>query len=176
MKDRAAISAIGLASTLVLLGVGFVLLTRRGEIRGNFDVSALPTVNAFLNGVSAVLLTIGYLFIRRKNILAHKVCMVTALGVSSLFLLSYLVYHSQVGSVPFGGTGFIRIIYFPLLISHIVLAALIVPLALTTIYRAVNEQFETHKRIARWTLPVWLYVSLTGVIVYWMLYWLAPPR
>ena len=115
--------------------------------------------------------------------------MVTAFGVSSLFLVSYLIYHYHVGSMPFGGTGFIRPLYFALLISHIVLAACIVPLALMTIYRAWTEQFEKHMRIARWTLPLtvergcppspatpaWLYVSVTGVIVYWMLYHLYGP-
>jgi uncharacterized membrane protein YozB (DUF420 family) len=136
----------------------------------------LPTVNAFLNGTSAVLLTSGYLFIRRKRILAHRICMLTALGVSTLFLVSYLFYHFQAGSVPFRGIGVIRLIYFPLLISHIVLATSIVPLALITVYRAWGEQFEQHKRIARFTLPVWLYVSVTGVIVYGMLYWLPPSR
>jgi uncharacterized membrane protein YozB (DUF420 family) len=96
--------------------------------------------------------------------------MVTAFGVSSLFLVSYLVYHYRVGSVPFGGTGWTRPVYFTLLISHIALAMCIVPLALMTIYLAWTEKFEKHMRIARWTLPLWLYVSVTGVIVYWMLY------
>ncbi len=135
----------------------------------------MPALNAFLNGTSAVLLTVGYVFIRLKKVTAHKTCMVTAFGVSSLFLVSYLIYHYHVGSMPFGGSGFIRPVYFTLLISHIVLAACIVPLALMTIYRAWTEQFEKHMRIARWTLPLWLYVSVTGVIVYWMLYHLYGP-
>ncbi|MEE8076829.1 MAG: DUF420 domain-containing protein, partial [Candidatus Binatia bacterium] len=118
--------------------------------------------------------TVGYFFIRRKKKTAHKFCMLTAFGTSSLFLVSYLIYHYQVGSVPFLGQGLIRLIYLALLISHIILAAVIVPLALTTIYRAWSENFDNHVRIARWTLPLWLYVSLTGVIVYWMLYWLYP--
>ena len=174
MKDRVAIASIAIVSVLVLAGVGIVFLGQRGAIRGNLDVSALPTVNAFLNGTSAMLLAVGYFFIRRKWVTPHKVCMLTAFGLSSLFLVSYLVYHSQVGSVPFGGIGFIRMIYFPLLISHIVLAAFVVPLALITIYRALSDQFEKHRRIAHLTLPVWFYVSVTGVIVYWMLYRLAP--
>ncbi len=175
MKDRLALSVIGVVSALVVVTVGFFLLARPAEIQPGYDVSALPTLNAFLNGTSAVLLTVGYVFIRLRKVTAHKTCMVTAFGVSSLFLISYLIYHYHVGSVPFGGTGFIRPVYFTLLISHIVLAACIVPLALVTIYRAWTEQFEKHMRIARWTLPLWLYVSVTGVIVYWMLYHLYGP-
>ena len=170
MRDRLVLPVIGLVSTLVVLSVGFLLLGRQAEIHRGYDVSALPTLNAFLNGTSAVLLTIGYIFIRLKKVTAHKTCMVTAFGVSSLFLLSYLIHHYRVGSVPFGGTGFMRPVYFTLLVSHIVLAACIVPLVLITIYRAWSQQFEKHVRIARWTLPLWLYVSVTGVIVYWMLY------
>jgi uncharacterized membrane protein YozB (DUF420 family) len=175
MKDRLFLSGIGLVSFLVLLSVGFILLGRQAEIRGVNDVSALPALNAFLNGTSAVLLTVGYLCIRRKKVTAHKICMLTAFGVSSLFLVSYLIYHYRVGSMPFPGQGWIRSVYFTLLISHIILAAFIVPLALTTMYRAWSEQFDKHMRIARWTLPLWLYVSVTGVIVYLMLYQLYPP-
>src|SRR5713226_9722742 len=165
MRDRLALPVIGVVSTLVVLSVAFLLLGRQREIQGAYDVSALPTLNAFLNGTSAVLLTVGYVCIRLKKVTTHKICMVTAFGVSSLFLISYLIYHYHVGSVLFGGTGWIRPVYFTLLISHIVLAACIVPLALMTIYRAWTEQFEKHVRIARWTLPLWLYVSVTGVIV-----------
>ncbi len=175
MKERLFLSGIGLVSFLVLVSVGFLLLGRQAEIRRDADVSALPALNAFLNGTSAVLLTVGYLCIRRKKVTAHKTCMLTAFGVSSLFLVSYLIYHYQVGSMPFPGQGWIRSVYFTLLISHIILAACIVPLALTTIYRAWNEQFDKHMSIARWTLPLWLYVSVTGVIVYLMLYQLYPP-
>ncbi len=175
MRDRLALPVIGVVSALVVLSIGFVLLLRQTEIQRGYDVSALPAVNAFLNGTSAVLLTVGYVFIRLKKVTAHKTCMVTAFGVSSLFLISYLIHHYRVGSVLFEGTGFIRPVYFTLLISHIVLAACIVPLVLITIYRAWNEQFEKHMRIARWTLPLWLYVSVTGVIVYWMLYHLFGP-
>ncbi len=175
MRDRLALPVIGVVSALVVLSIGFVLLLRQTEIQRGYDVSALPALNAFLNGTSAVLLTVGYVFIRLKKVTAHKTCMVTAFGMSSLFLISYLIHHYRVGSVLFGGTGFIRPVYFTLLISHIVLAACIVPLVLITIYRAWTEQFEKHMRIARWTLPLWLYVSVTGVIVYWMLYHLYGP-
>ena len=174
MREHLALRIIGAVSALVVLSVAFLLLGRQTEVQRGYVGSALPALNAFLNGTSAVLLTVGYIFIRLKKVTAHKTCMVTAFGVSSLFLISYLIHHYRVGSVPFGGTGFIRPVYFTLLISHIVLAACIVPLALITIYRAWNEQFEKHMRIARWTLPIWLYVSVTGVVVYLMLYRLYP--
>jgi len=138
-------------------------------------LSALPAVNATLNGICALLLIAGYLFIRRRKVTAHKACMGSALVTSTLFLISYLTYHYHVGSRPFGGQGAVRSVYFAILISHTILAATIVPLALVTVYRALRERFDRHVRIARWTLPLWLYVSVTGVIVYWMLYHLYPP-
>ena len=174
MRDRLVLSGIGLVSFLVLLGVTFILLGRQAPIRGDDHVSALPAVNAILNATSAVLLSAGYLFIRRRKVMAHKICMVSAFGVSCIFLVFYLIHHYQVGSIHFSGQGWIRPAYFTLLVSHICLAALIVPLALTTIYRALNAQFDKHVRIARWTLPIWLYVSVSGVIVYVMLYQLYP--
>ena len=170
MRERLALPIIGVVSVFVVLSVGYLLLGRQTGLPSGTNVSALPALNAFLNGTSAVLLSIGYIFIRLKKVTAHKTCMLAALGVSFLFLISYVIYHYQAGSVAFEGTGFIRPVYFTLLISHIVLAACIVPLALITIYRAWSGQFDRHKRIARWTLPIWLYVSVTGVIVYWMLY------
>lgn len=174
MKDRVALSGIGLVSLLVVAAVGILLLGRQPQTGAVQGVSALPAVNAVLNGTSAALLTAGYCFIRRRKVTAHLTCMLTAFGISCLFLVSYVVYHYHAGSKHFGGHGWIRGVYYPLLISHLSLAALIVPLALTTIYRAWRGQFARHMRIARWTLPVWLYVSVTGVIVYWMLYHLAP--
>jgi uncharacterized membrane protein YozB (DUF420 family) len=136
----------------------------------------LPAVNATLNATSALLLVTGYLFIRRRNITAHKICMGSAFTTSTLFLISYLTYHYHAGSVRFTGQGWVRPLYFTILISHTALAVLVVPLAATTLYRAWTEQFKKHVRIARWTLPIWLYVSVTGVIVYWMLYQLYPAR
>jgi uncharacterized membrane protein YozB (DUF420 family) len=132
--------------------------------------TSLPLFNAALNSLSAAFLIAGYFFIKRKNVSAHKACMLSAFASSILFLISYLVYHYQVGSVPFRAQGWIRALYFTILISHIVLAAAIVPLVLITLTRALKENFDRHKRIARWTLPLWLYVSLTGVLVYVMLY------
>ncbi|MFQ5777526.1 MAG: DUF420 domain-containing protein [Terriglobia bacterium] len=137
-------------------------------------LSSLPALNATLNATSAVLLTLGYLLIRRKRITAHKVAMVTAFFVSVSFLVSYLYYHYHHGATPFPGQGWIRPVYFALLLSHTMLAVLIPPLALTTLYRAWRGQFPRHVRIARWTLPLWLYVSVTGVLIYWMLYHLYP--
>ena len=133
-------------------------------------ISDLPTVNATLNTISAVLLTIGFLMIRRRKIVAHRNCMIAAFVVSGLFLTSYLIYHYHAGSTPFEGSGWIRSVYFAVLIPHIILAATILPLALITLYLALRKQFTKHRRIARWTLPIWLYVSITGIIVYWMLY------
>jgi uncharacterized membrane protein YozB (DUF420 family) len=137
-------------------------------------LSELPTLNATLNATSAVLLVTGYVFIRRRKITAHKACMVGAFLVSMLFLISYLYYHYHHGTTPFPGTGWVRALYFSILIPHTILAAAIVPLALTTLYRAWREQFDRHKRIARWTLPLWLFVSVTGVAIYLMLYHLYP--
>ena len=138
------------------------------------SVTDLPALNAALNGTSALLLASGYLCIRRGKVTAHKACMVSALVLSTLFLASYLTYHYHVGSVPFGGQGWIRTAYFAVLVSHTVLAVTIVPLALVTLSRALRGRFGAHVRIARWTLPLWLYVSVTGVLVYWMLYHLSP--
>ena len=133
-------------------------------------ISDLPTVNATLNTISTVLLTIGFVMILRRNIVAHRNCMIAALVVSGLFLTSYLIYHYHAGSTPFEGRGWIRSVYFAVLIPHIILAASILPLALITLYFALRKRFTKHRGIARWTLPIWLYVSVTGIIVYWMLY------
>ena len=133
-------------------------------------IADLPTVNATLNTISATLLAIGYVCIRTRKPIAHRNCMIAAFVVSALFLTSYLIYHYHEGSTPFGGEGWIRGVYFAVLIPHIVLAASVLPLALTTLYFAIRQKFTIHRRVARWTLPIWLYVSVTGVIVYWMLY------
>lgn len=137
-------------------------------------IARLPTVDATLNAASAIFLVLGYLFIRRKNIQAHKMCMLSAFSTSMIFLVFYLTYHYFHGTTHFLGLGAVRPFYFVLLGSHTVLAVVIVPLALATLYRAWRQRFEPHKRIARWTLPLWLYVSVTGVLVYWMLYHLFP--
>src|SRR5262245_47930736 len=169
MHDRLALPAIALISVAVVAVVG-VLLMGRPPAREVGDVSALPGFNAALNATCALFLTAGYLFVRAGNVRAHRACMLVALGVSVLFLISYVTYHSAFGSRPFTGQGWLRWVYFPLLVSPIALAAGIVPLALVTIYRAVRADVPRHRRVARWTLPLWLYVSVSGVMVYWMLY------
>jgi uncharacterized membrane protein YozB (DUF420 family) len=135
---------------------------------------ALPLLNAFLNSLSAVLLCSGYVAIRRRWVSLHKTCMLAAFATSTLFLISYLTYHYHVGSKPFTGQGGIRLVYFTILISHTILAAVIVPLVLLTLTRAWKAQWTRHRRLARWTLPLWLYVSVTGVVVYLMLYQFYP--
>jgi uncharacterized membrane protein YozB (DUF420 family) len=130
----------------------------------------LPALNATLNGLSALLITIGYILIRRGQRTLHKRVMISALVSSTAFLTSYVIYHAHIGSKPFPGTGPIRVIYFAILIPHVVLAAAIVPLVLLTTTRGLRAQYDRHVAIARWTLPLWLYVSVTGVIVYVMLY------
>lgn len=130
----------------------------------------LPAVNATLNAISAVLLVIGFGLIRRRRIDAHRRVMIAAFATSTLFLICYVIYHANVGSRPFTGQGPIRQVYFAVLISHIVLAATVPPLALITLIRGLRARYDRHRKIARWTLPIWLYVSVTGVIVYVMLY------
>ena len=130
----------------------------------------LPAVNASLNATASVFLISGYLMIRRRRIDTHKRCMLAALATSALFLTSYLTYHYYAGSNPFPGTCWIRPVYFTILVSHVILAIVVVPMALWTVWRAWKGRFEQHVRLARWTLPIWLYVSVTGVIVYLMLY------
>ena len=133
-------------------------------------IHMLPSVNAVLNATAAVLLVWGYLLIRRKRIETHRKVMLSAFAVSCLFLISYLVYHYRVGVVRFPGTGAIRTVYLSILGTHTVLAAAVPVLALVTLNRALRARFDKHRRIARWTLPIWLYVSVTGVVVYVMLY------
>ena len=135
-----------------------------------FDATVLPHVNASLNGLGAFLLIAGYIFIRQRKTAAHRACMIGAFGLSILFLVSYLVYHSLVGSVRFQGTGGLRTLYLSVLATHSLLAAIVPFLAVITLWRGLREKFDTHVAIARWTLPIWLYVSITGVVVYWMLY------
>jgi uncharacterized membrane protein YozB (DUF420 family) len=141
------------------------------------SIAQLPALNALLNSASALFLLTGYFFIRSHRIQAHRACMLGAFTTSTLFLISYLVYHYYHGATRFTGTGWVRPFYFGLLGTHTLLAAAIVPLVLITLTRALKANFRGHKRIARWTFPIWLYVSVTGVMVYVMLYHLYPtPR
>jgi len=131
----------------------------------------LPHLNAALNAIAAVLLTTAWFLIRAGRIQAHRRTMLAAFTTSALFLTSYVAYHAQIGSRPFSGTGVVRTIYFAILIPHVILAAAVLPLAIITLRRGLRRDDDRHRRIARWTLPIWLFVSITGVIVYVMLYW-----
>lgn len=134
------------------------------------SIRDLPTLNAILNFTAAVLLSFGWYFIRVRRTQAHKRCMIAALFVSAAFLTSYLIYHYNAGSVPFAGQGWLRPVYFFILITHIVLAIVILPMVLRTAYLGLSARYDKHVPLARWTLPLWMYVSVTGVIVYLMLY------
>jgi putative membrane protein len=135
-----------------------------------FDYTVLPTVNAALNATSGIFLVTGYVLIRRRRIGAHRNAMLAAFAASSLFLVSYVIYHANAGSRAFTGEGPVRTLYFAILISHVVLAAAILPMAVATLSRGLRGRYAEHKRIAKWTFPTWMYVSITGVIVYLMLY------
>lgn len=134
------------------------------------DLRQLPTLNACLNTIAAILLIRGWFLIRKRQIEAHRKTMIAAFSVSTLFLISYLIYHYNVGSVKFQKTGAIRVVYFSILITHTILATVVAPMAVMTLYRGLKGQFDRHSKLARLTLPVWLYVSVTGVVVYLMLY------
>jgi putative membrane protein len=139
-------------------------------------VHDLPVVNASLNGAATVLLLLGFFFIKTKRVAAHIITMLTALVVSSAFLACYLYYHYKVGHVKFAGTGMVQKFYYTLLLTHVVLAVVNLPMIIMTVTPALRQRFDKHKRMARWTFPVWLYVSVTGVIVYMMCYqWWGPP-
>ena len=166
--ERLAAWVIGALTAIVIGGVALVIyVPRGGHAAGS---SWLPEINASLNGTATILLSTGYVLIRRRRIAAHRACMVAAFAASSLFLITYLIHHARVGSVPFHGAAWLRPVYFGLLVPHIVLAAVVVPLALTTIYLAWSGRFDRHRRLARVTLPIWLYVSVSGVLVYVLLY------
>lgn len=156
---------------LGVVGVIYLLPTQAGHDGGP---SILASLNAFLNACATLCLILGYVFIRRKDVVWHRRMMLSAFGISSAFLITYLLHHARVGSVPFRGTGLLRAVYFGLLVPHILLAMFVVPLALFTIYRGWTTRIEAHRRIARVTLPVWLYVSVSGVLVYFLLYHVAP--
>jgi uncharacterized membrane protein YozB (DUF420 family) len=142
------------------------------------DLSFFPPLNASLNALSGILIIIGYFLIRRKHIKAHRACMIAAVTSSSLFLISYLTYHIgfKAGVTRFIGEGWVRPVYYTILISHTILAVTVVPFVIVTLKRAVGRKFALHRRVARWTFPIWLYVSVTGVIVYFMLYHFYPSR
>lgn len=167
-KDKFYIPFIAIISVVIPIVVVILLIipeSSRGVL-GNIDVSPLPLFHAVLNGTTAVMLLLGYYFIRNKRIKVHRFCMLTAFALSAVFLGSYVIYHYSTGHTPFGGEGLIRYFYFSILISHITLAVTIIPLALLAIYRALTDQIEKHRKIVKWTFPIWLYVATTGVLVY----------
>lgn len=190
---KATTEEIKQGSDIIMHSTRFILVDENGIIKGNYDsreeksikklhqdldrlvknrdvFSKLPTLNAILNSISATLLILGFIFIKRKNTKAHKIYMISAFCTSTLFLISYLIYHYRVGSVKFQGTGFIRQIYFFILLTHTILAIAIVPLAIRTVYLALKSSFDRHKKIAYITLPIWVYVSISGVVIYLLLY------
>ncbi|NIV11862.1 MAG: DUF420 domain-containing protein [Aliifodinibius sp.] len=134
------------------------------------SLADLPALNAMLNGLSFIFLMVGFYFIKNNKITAHKTCMLTALSVSVLFLISYLTYHFNVGSVRYTKQGWVRPVYFTILITHTVLAITLVPMIAVTLIQVLKDKFDKHRKIARWTLPIWMYVSITGVLIYMMLY------
>ena len=169
-NDKTWYFIIAALSLVVVGAVAFLIYHSQSVNVAMPGIYILPKLNAFLNGSVAILLTTGYIFIRNKNIRAHRFCMLTAFIFSSSFLVSYIIYHFNATETKFGGTDeIIRIIYFFILITHIVLASIIVPLTLLTLYRIWRNQVARHRKIAKWTLPIWLYVSATGVIVYLMI-------
>lgn len=169
-RDAFWLRIIYIVSALVVAAVAFLILGPRPEgLGGRLDVSGLPLVNAVLNGTAAGLLVVAWLLIRRRRIGAHQNTMLAAFATSGLFLISYIIYHwFKAGPKPY--TGALPWLYYPILLSHIVLAAAIIPLALVTLYRGWHRQIPPHRRLARITLPLWLYVSVTGVVIYLMLY------
>jgi putative membrane protein len=171
-KEISVPKAIGVI--LIISGVAFLFLIYLIYFRETAETTAtwvdqLPALNALLNSLSTVLIVAGFAAIKKKKYLAHMKLMLTAFVASSLFLISYLIYHNFAGHTPFPGEGFIRPVYFTILISHIILSAFVVPLVLTSYYFAFSGKFKTHRKVSRWTFPVWLYVSVTGVLIFFIL-------
>ena len=168
-KEGLWMKIIAVVSILIPIAVAFLLFVPQAGLFGDLEVMFLPKLHAIFNSITSLFLIAGYLFVMKRRLLAHKICMWGAFAVSALFLVSYVVYHAQTAPTTYGGEGFIRYIYYFVLITHIVLAAAIVPLVLLTIFNSVSGQLQKHRRIARVTLPIWLYVTITGVIVYFMI-------
>lgn len=169
INEKTWLALTGGISILLIAIIGYLLFNTGEFSRVNSRIYLLPQFNAILNSATFLLLLTGYFLIRQKKINAHKTVMVSAFIFSVIFLVSYLVYHSNAPHTSFGGNGWSKTIYYFILSSHIILAVAIVPMVLITLYRALSNNFSKHKKIAKWTLPVWLYVSLTGVIVYLMI-------
>lgn len=171
-KKFSIAKALGVIILISLLAFLFLiwLIYFRGTAETTADwVEQLPALNALLNSTSTILIILGYVAIRKKQFLKHMKLMLTAFVTSSLFLVSYLVYHNYVGHTLFPGEGWIRPFYFSILISHIILSAFVVPMVLTSFYFAYSGQFRIHRKVSKWTLPIWLYVSVTGVMIFFIL-------
>ncbi len=169
MKEKKLNIFIGILSIAIPLVVVALFYLKPPDIKIGFDISIIPAFNASINFTVSLLLIVGYLFMKQNKIQYHKYTMIIAFCLSGVFLISYVVYHTLAVETHFGGEGWIRPVYFLLLITHIVLAAVIVPMILFTLTRGLQEKFDKHRRIAKWTWPLWLYVSVTGVIVYLLL-------
>ena len=169
MKEKQLNIFIAIVSVAVPLLVFSLFYLKPPEVKIGFDLSIIPAFNAAINFTVTLLLIVGYIFMKKKMIPFHKYTMITAFSLSSLFLISYVIYHTLAVETHFGGEGWIRPVYFTLLITHIILAAAIVPMILFTLTRGLQSRFDKHRRIAKWTWPLWLYVSVTGVLVYLML-------
>ena len=167
-NDKLYFRIILIISIIIPIAVAILLQLPQGML-GNWDARILPAINAGINTTVTLCLLTGFYFIKQKNILLHKRLMLVAFALSALFLISYIVYHAQVKEVHFGGEGLIRYVYFFFLITHIICSGAVVPLVLITIYRSTSGQIAEHRKIARYTFPVWLYVAITGVIVYLMI-------
>lgn len=169
MKERSINWAIGIVSVAIPFVILLLFYIKPPDVKVGFDLRILPALNASLNFSTALLLLTGFYFIKNKNIRSHRLCMITAFCFSALFLVFYVIYHALTEPTSYGGQGMIRNVYFFILISHIILAAAILPLILITLTRGLQQKYDRHRRIARWTFPLWLYVAVTGVIVYLML-------
>ncbi|QMU27211.1 DUF420 domain-containing protein [Adhaeribacter radiodurans] len=168
-NDRTYLIVIAILSVAVPALVAFLLFMPQTGKLGNVNVTFLPKLHALLNSLTAIALVTGYSFVKRKNIRGHRFAMVTAFTLSAFFLISYVTYHYQAEPTRYGGEGTLKAIYYVILLTHIVLAAVIVPLVLLSVYFAVSDQINRHRKIARWTFPIWLYVAITGVVVYFMI-------
>lgn len=166
---KKALLVIFLVSALAFLFLIYLIYFREAAGATDYWIRQLPALNAFLNSISTVLILLGYIAIRQKRYLRHMKLMLTAFITSSLFLISYLIYHNFIGHTPFPGEGLIRPVYFFILITHIILSATVVPLVLTSYYFAFAGKFSTHRKVSKWTFPVWLYVSVTGVVIFFIL-------
>lgn len=168
-SNRKMLWVIAVVSVVVPALVVYLMYGNKATRIENLDVSLLPHINAVLNTVTSVCLVLGFIFIKQRFIQGHRLMMMIAFVLSTVFLISYVIYHNNAESTPYGGEGFIRIVYFSFLISHIILAMVVVPFVLLAIYWAITAQYERHRRIVKWTFPIWTYVAISGVIVYLMI-------